>query len=38
VRKLADSEQYRVGMVFSDVISGSPTRLDKYFSSKRWEE
>ena len=38
VRKIEDSEQYRVGLVFSEVISGSPSRLDKYFSSKRWEE
>jgi c-di-GMP-binding flagellar brake protein YcgR len=36
VRKLADSDQYRVGMIFSEIISGSPNRLDKYFSSKRW--
>ena len=38
VRKLDDSDQYRVGMVFSEIISGSPNRLDRYFSSKRWEE
>jgi len=38
VRKLTDSDQYRIGMVFSEVISGSPTRLDKYLSAKRWEE
>ena len=37
VRKLGVSDQYRVGMVFSEVISGSSTRLDKYLSSKRWE-
>ncbi|MBF0570889.1 MAG: PilZ domain-containing protein [Candidatus Omnitrophica bacterium] len=37
VRKLGVLEQYRVGMVFSEIISGSPTRLDKYFNSKRWE-
>ena len=46
VRKLV-SDQYRVGMVFSEIISGSSTRLDKYFppkadppqaeTSKRWE-
>ncbi len=36
VRKLGVSEQYRVGMVFSEIISGSSTRLDKYFSLKRW--
>ena len=37
VRKIEVSDQYRVGMVFSEIISGSPTRLDKYFNSKRWE-
>ena len=37
VRKIEVSNQYRIGMVFSEVISGSPVRLDKYFSSKRWE-
>ena len=37
VRKLGVSSQYRVGMVFSEIISGSSTRLDKYLSSKRWE-
>ena len=38
VRKIGVSEQYRVGMVFSEIISGSPTRLDKYLASKRWEK
>ena len=37
VRKLGVSNQYRVGMVFSEIISGSSTRLDKYVASKRWE-
>lgn len=37
VRKLEVSDQYRIGMVFSEVISGSETRLDKYLTSKRWE-
>ena len=37
VRKIETSNQYRVGMVFSEIISGSPVRLDKYFNSKRWE-
>ena len=37
VRKIETSDQYRVGMVFSEIISGSPTRLDKFFTSKRWE-
>ena len=31
VRKISDSDQYRVGMTFADVISGSATRLDKHF-------
>ena len=30
VRKLTDSEQYRIGMTFADVLSGSSTRLNKY--------
>lgn len=37
VRKLEVSDQYRVGMAFSEVISGSPSRLDKYLTSKRLE-
>jgi hypothetical protein len=37
VRRLGVSDQYRVGMVFSEVISGSPVRLEKYLSQKRWE-
>lgn len=37
VRKLEVSDQYRIGMVFSEIISGSGTRLDKYLTSKRWE-
>jgi len=37
VRKLGVSDQYRVGMVFSETISGSSTRLEKYLTSKRWE-
>jgi hypothetical protein len=38
VRKLGNTDQYRVGMVFSEVISGSPTRLDKYLTSKHSED
>lgn len=38
VQQIGKTDQYRVGLVFSDVISGSPTRLDKYLSSKRWEK
>ena len=37
VRKIEVSDQYRVGMVFSEIISGSESRLDKYLNSKRWE-
>jgi PilZ domain len=37
VRKLGNSDQYRVGMAFSEVISGSPGRLDKYLTSTRFE-
>jgi c-di-GMP-binding flagellar brake protein YcgR len=36
VRKISASDKYRVGMVFSEIISGSGTRLDKYLTSKRW--
>ena len=35
-RKIGVSDQYRIGMVFSEIISGSSTRLDKYLTSKRW--
>jgi c-di-GMP-binding flagellar brake protein YcgR len=37
VRKIGVSDQYRFGMIFSEMIAGSSTRLDKYLSSKRWE-
>ena len=37
VRKIEVSEQYRVGMAFSEIISGSENRLDKYLNSKRWD-
>jgi hypothetical protein len=30
VRKLTDCEQYRIGMTFSEILSGSQTRLNKY--------
>ena len=30
VRKLTDSEQFRIGMTFAQVLSGSQTRLNKY--------
>ncbi len=38
VRKISDADQYRVGMTFSEIISGSSTRLDKYFTSTNMEE
>jgi hypothetical protein len=37
VRKLGVTDQYRIGMVFSEIISGSSTRLNKYLTSKRWD-
>lgn len=33
VRRLSDSEQYRVGLIYDQVVSGSPRRLDRYFQS-----
>ena len=33
VRKISDSEQYRVGLNYDDVLSGSPRRLDRYFET-----
>lgn len=30
VRKLTDSDQYRIGMTFAQVLSGSQTRLNQY--------
>lgn len=35
VRKIGNSDHYRVGLAFSEVISGSPIRLAKYLTSKR---
>jgi c-di-GMP-binding flagellar brake protein YcgR len=35
VRKLEGMEQYRAGLEFLEIISGSSTRLDEYFASKR---
>jgi hypothetical protein len=37
VRKIDGSDKYRVGMVLSEVVSGSATRLNKYLASKGWE-
>ena len=34
VRKLG-TDQYRAGLEFLEIISGSSTRFDEYFSSKR---
>lgn len=31
VRRISDSEQYRVGLNFQEVLSGSQTRLNKHF-------
>jgi len=31
VRKISDSDQYRVGLNYDEVLSGSPKRLDRYF-------
>ena len=30
VRKISDCDQYRIGMIFSEVISGSAASLNKY--------
>ena len=35
VRKLSDSDQYRIGMNFKEVLSGSRTRLEKHFREER---
>lgn len=31
VRKISDTDQYRIGLNFEEVLSGSPTRLNKHF-------
>ena len=31
VRKLSDSDQYRVGLNFEEILSGSQTRLNRHF-------
>ena len=33
VRKISDSEQYRVGLNYDEIISGSAKRLDRYFEA-----
>ncbi len=33
VRKLSDSDQFRIGLIYDEVISGSPKRLDRYFEA-----
>ncbi len=37
VRKLPDGKQYRVGMTFAEIISGSPTRLDKHLTTNSFD-
>jgi len=34
VRKLSDTEQYRVGLTFSDIIDGSRDELDSTLSNR----
>ena len=34
VRQISNSEIYRVGMSFEDVLSGSKSRLNQYFMAK----
>ena len=34
VRKITDAEQYRIGMSFLEVLSGSPRRLGSYFKAE----
>ena len=31
VRKISDSDQYRIGLNFEEILSGSQTRLNKHF-------
>ncbi|MBF0490746.1 MAG: PilZ domain-containing protein [Candidatus Omnitrophica bacterium] len=33
VRKISDSEQYRIGLIYDEIISGSEKRLDRYFQA-----
>jgi c-di-GMP-binding flagellar brake protein YcgR len=33
VRKISDSEQYRVGLNYDEIISGSQRRLDSFFEA-----
>ena len=35
VRKVAGKKRYQVGLIFSDVISGSKSRLNAYIKSSR---
>lgn len=34
VRKLSDSDGYRIGLTFAEVLSGSKTRLNKYLPER----
>src|SRR5947209_6486979 len=33
VRKISDGEQYRIGLNYDEIISGSQKRLDRYFDA-----
>ena len=35
VRKLSDSESWRIGLNFQEILSGSQTRLDKHFREEK---
>ena len=34
VRSIADSDNYRIGLIFSEVRRGSKTQLNQYFKNK----
>jgi hypothetical protein len=33
VRKISDADQYRIGLNYDEIISGSPRRLDSFFEA-----
>ncbi len=35
VRKISDTENYRIGLNFQEILSGSQTRLDKHFREEQ---
>ena len=35
VRKISDSETWRIGLNFQEILSGSQTRLDKHFREEK---